>query len=201
MKKLFAKMFGGAGVSIAEKLGGVVDKFVRTKDEKAEFEKQMTEIFMSHELSLEKEITSRHAADMQSDSWLSKNIRPLLTIFSLVLYTLFAISDGNIGEFNIANQYVDHNEPWVLAKENVNEKEVIKIASTALNLFRILNICLEPIIPETAFKIKKYLNLIEDNFEHIAVSVKNHEIQSFKPLIERIEDDKIDNLIEASKSG
>lgn len=100
-------MFGGAGVSIAEKLGGVVDKFVRTKDEKAEFEKQMTEIFMSHELSLEKEITSRHAADMQSDSWLSKNIRPLLTIFSLILYTLFAISDGNIGNFNIANQYVD----------------------------------------------------------------------------------------------
>ena len=100
-------MVRGAGVSIAEKLGGVVDKFVRTKDEKAEFEKQMTEIFMSHELSLEKEITSRHAADMQSDSWLSKNIRPLLTIFSLILYTLFAISDGNIGEFNIANQYVD----------------------------------------------------------------------------------------------
>jgi hypothetical protein len=107
MKKLFAKMFGGAGVSIAEKLGGVVDKFVRTKDEKAEFEKQMTEVFMSHELSLEKEITSRHAADMQSDSWLSKNIRPLLTIFSLILYTLFAIYDGNIGDFNIANQYVD----------------------------------------------------------------------------------------------
>ena len=38
MKQLFGKLFGGAGVSIAEKLGGVVDKFVRTKDEKAEFE-------------------------------------------------------------------------------------------------------------------------------------------------------------------
>ena len=107
MKQLFAKLFGGAGVSIAEKLGGVVDKFVRTKDEKAEFEKQMTTIFMDHEISLEKEITSRHAADMQSDPWLSKNIRPLLTIFSLVLYTLFALTDGNIGDFNIANQYVD----------------------------------------------------------------------------------------------
>ncbi len=100
-----------------------------------------------------------------------------------------------------ANQYIDHNQPWVLAKEEINEKEVIKISSTGMNLFRILNICLEPIIPETAFKIKNYLNLIEDNFEHITVSVKNHEIQSFKPLIERIEDDKIDNLIEASKSG
>lgn len=67
----------------------------------------MEEIFIKAELDLEKEITSRHAADMNSDSWLSKNIRPLLTIFSLVLYTLFAITDGNIGEFNIANQYVD----------------------------------------------------------------------------------------------
>ena len=107
MKQLFGKLFGGAGVSIAEKLGGVVDKFVRTKDEKAEFEKQMTEIFMSHELSLEKEITSRHAADMQSDSWLSESKPPLLTIFSLVLYTIFSITDGNIGNFNIQNQYVD----------------------------------------------------------------------------------------------
>ena len=67
----------------------------------------MEEIFIKAELDLEKEITARHNADMQSDSWLSKNIRPLLTIFSLVLYTLFALTDGNIGEFNIANQYVD----------------------------------------------------------------------------------------------
>jgi hypothetical protein len=100
MKQILAKIFGGAGGSIADKISGVVDKFVQTKDEKAAFEKEMTEIFMSHELSLEKEITSRHASDMQSDSWLSKNIRPLLTIFSLVLYTLFAITDGNIGHFN-----------------------------------------------------------------------------------------------------
>jgi methionyl-tRNA synthetase len=100
-----------------------------------------------------------------------------------------------------ANQYIDQNQPWVLAKEKINDKEVIKISSTSMNLFRILNICLEPIIPETAFKIRKYLNLTEDNFEHVTVSVKNHQIQSFKPLIERIEDDKIVNLIEASKSG
>tara|TARA_R100000479_G_scaffold169835_2_gene111903 strand:- start:198 stop:605 length:408 start_codon:yes stop_codon:yes gene_type:complete len=107
MKNILAKIFGSAGGSIADKISGVVDKFVQTKDEKAAFEKEMTNIFMSHELSLEKEISERHKNDMQSDSWLSKNIRPLLTIFSLVLYTLFAISDGNIGEFNIANQYVD----------------------------------------------------------------------------------------------
>lgn len=107
MKNILAKLFGGAGTNIAEKISGIIDKHTFSKVEKAEFEKEMEEIFIKAELDLEKEITSRHAADMNSDSWLSKNIRPLLTIFSLVLYTLFAITDGNIGEFNIANQYVD----------------------------------------------------------------------------------------------
>ena len=99
-----------------------------------------------------------------------------------------------------ANQYIDHNQPWILAKESINQKEVIKISSTAMNLFRILNICLEPIIPETASKIKKYLNLKNDDLDNLNISIKNHEVQNFEPLIERIEDDKIDKLKEASKS-
>lgn len=107
MKNILAKLFGGAGGSIAEKISGIIDKHTFSKIEKAQFEKEMEEIFIKAELDLEKEITSRHSADMASDSWLSKNIRPMLTIFSLVLYTLFALIDGNIGEFNIANQYVD----------------------------------------------------------------------------------------------
>lgn len=107
MKNILAKLFGGAGGSIAEKISGIIDKHTFSKVEKAQFEKEMEEIFIKAELDLEKEITNRHAADMASDSWLSKNIRPMLTIFSLVLYTLFALIDGNIGEFNIANQYVD----------------------------------------------------------------------------------------------
>ena len=100
-----------------------------------------------------------------------------------------------------ANQYIDHNQPWVLVKEEINSKEVIKISSTGMNLFRILNICLEPIIPETTSKIKKYLNLTEDNLSKLSTSIKNHEIQNFEPLVERIEDKKIENLIEVSKSG
>jgi hypothetical protein len=107
MKKILAKLFGGAGGSIAEKISNIIDKHTFSKVEKAQFEKEMEEIFIKAELDLEKEITNRHANDMVSDSWLSKNIRPMLTIFSLVLYTLFALIDGNIGEFNIANQYVD----------------------------------------------------------------------------------------------
>ena len=100
-----------------------------------------------------------------------------------------------------ANQYIDHNQPWVLAKEEINFKEVIKISSTGMNLFRILNICLEPLIPETTSRIKEYLNLTEDNLSKLKTSIKNHEIQNFEPLVERVEDKKIENLIEVSKSG
>ena len=107
MKNILAKLFGGVGGSIAEKISGIIDKHTFSKVEKAQFEKEMEEIFIKAELDLEKEITSRHSADMQSDSWLSKNIRPLLTIFSLILYTLFAISDGNLAGFDIQDQYVD----------------------------------------------------------------------------------------------
>ena len=107
MSNILTKLFGSAGGSIAVKLGGIIDKFVQTKDEKALFKKEMEQIFIAHELNLEKEITSRHQYDMQSDSWLSKNIRPLLTIFSLLLYTIFSVTDGNLGSFDIQDQYVD----------------------------------------------------------------------------------------------
>ena len=107
MKNILLKLFGNAGGSIADKISSIVDKHIWDKSEKAAFRKEMEQIFIKAELDLEKEITERHKYDMQSDSWLSKNTRPLLTIFSLFLYTLFAISDGNLGNFDIQDQYVD----------------------------------------------------------------------------------------------
>ena len=106
MNKILSKLFGGVGNNIAEKISNIIDKHTFSKIEKAQFEKDMEQIFIKAELELEKEITSRHKNDMISDSWLSKNIRPLLTIFSLVLYTIFSITDGNIGNFNIQDNYV-----------------------------------------------------------------------------------------------
>jgi len=106
MKTIFAKLFGGTGLNIADKISNIIDKHTFSKVEKAQFEKEMEKIFIDAKLNLEKEITSRHKNDMISDSWLSKNIRPMLTIFSLMLYTLFSITDGNIGDFNIQDNYV-----------------------------------------------------------------------------------------------
>ena len=64
MGKILSKLFGNAGGNIAEKISGIIDKHTFSKVEKAQFEKEMEEIFIKAE------------ADMASDSWLSKNVRP-----------------------------------------------------------------------------------------------------------------------------
>ena len=99
-----------------------------------------------------------------------------------------------------ANQYIDSNKPWILNKESSNKEKVRKIASTAINLFKILNLYLEPVIPETSEKIKKYLKC-NDKVDNVSFYLKNHEIDSFNPLILRIEDVEIEKLMEISKNG
>ena len=101
---------------------------------------------------------------------------------------------------DIANQYIDSNKPWILNKDPANKNKVHSIASTAINLFRILNLYLEPVIPETSEKIKKYLKCA-DSISDVSNYMKDWEIDSFKPLITRIEDDEITTLMEVSKNG
>ena len=101
---------------------------------------------------------------------------------------------------DIANQYIDSNKPWILNKDPANKNKVHSIASTAINLFRILNLYLEPVIPETSEKIKKYLKCSE-NVSEVSNYMKDWEIDSFKPLITRIEDNEITTLMEVSKNG
>ena len=76
-------------------VGEVVDKFVKTPEEKAEI---MAKI--------EDEISSRWEADSKSDSFLSKNIRPLLALWSAILLTIMMFTDGNIGQFKIQPAYL-----------------------------------------------------------------------------------------------
>ena len=99
-----------------------------------------------------------------------------------------------------ANQYIDFNKPWILKKESGNKEKIHKITSTAINLFKILNLYLEPVIPVTSEKIKKYLKC-DETIDNVSSYMKNHEIDSFSPLILRIEDVEIEKLMEISKNG
>ena len=107
MSKLLMKLFGGAGGSILQKLSGVVNKFVRTKDEKAEFEKQMTEIFIEAEAAMQKNITERWKADLKYGNWLTRSVRPLVLIFLIVTTVLMVFIDSGSITFNVEEKWTD----------------------------------------------------------------------------------------------
>ena len=107
MSKILAQIFGNAGGSVIDKLSGVVDKFVRTKDEKAEFEKQMTEIFIEAEAVMQKNITERWKADLEHGNWLTRSVRTLVLIFLIVATVLMVFIDSGSLHFNVEDKWTD----------------------------------------------------------------------------------------------
>ena len=98
-----------------------------------------------------------------------------------------------------ANQYIDDKKPWQLAKEEGKMQEVHEITSLAINLFRVLMTYLKPILPEMAEKSEAFLNVDSLNWDDIKSPLLGHQINKFKPLMTRIEDEQIEAMIESSK--
>ncbi|EMR12065.1 methionyl-tRNA synthetase [Methylophaga lonarensis MPL] len=99
-----------------------------------------------------------------------------------------------------ANQYIDEQKPWVLAKEEGKEAEVQAICSMGLNLFRVLVGYLKPVLPRTAELAEAFLNISSLQWSDITNPLLNHKIDTFKPLMTRIEPEKITAILEASKA-
>ena len=98
-----------------------------------------------------------------------------------------------------ANQYIDDKKPWQLAKEEGKMQEVHEITSLAINLFRVLMTYLKPVLPEMAEKSEVFLNIDSLNWDDIKSPLLGHQINKFKPLMTRIEDQQIEAMIESSK--
>jgi len=98
-----------------------------------------------------------------------------------------------------ANQYIDEKKPWQLAKEEGKSQEVHEITSLAINLFRVLMTYLKPVLPEMAEKSEEFLNIDSLNWNDINIPLLGHQINKFKPLMTRVEDEQIEAMIESSK--
>ena len=98
-----------------------------------------------------------------------------------------------------ANQYIDEKKPWQLAKIEGKEKEVHEITSLSINLFKVLMTYLKPVLPEMAKRSEEFLNVDSLNWSDIESPLTNHKINKFKPLMTRIEDEQIDQMVESSK--
>ena len=98
-----------------------------------------------------------------------------------------------------ANQYIDEKKPWQLVKEEDKMQEVHEITSLAINLFRVLMTYLKPVLPEMAEKSEVFLNVDSLNWNDIKSPLLGHQVNKFKPLMTRIEDEQIEAMIESSK--
>ena len=107
MSGVLAKIFGKAGGSILEKLSGVADKFIQTKEEKAAFEKEMTQILIQAEAEMQKNVTERWKADLEHGNWLTRSVRPLVLIFLIVATVLMVFIDSGSLNFNVEEKWTD----------------------------------------------------------------------------------------------
>ena len=101
------KIFSGGAKDLVEGVGGVLDNLTTTKAEKLEAKRKMQELISDYETKMEANITDRWKADMNSDSWLSKNVRPLVLIFLVVSTVLMIFIDAGTITFEVEQKWTD----------------------------------------------------------------------------------------------
>ena len=104
---ILSKIFSCGATELVKGVGGVIDSLHTSKEEKLEAERKVKELISSYEIEMEKNITERWAMDMKSDSWLSKNVRPLVMIFLIVCTMLLIFIDAGAINFEVKSSWVD----------------------------------------------------------------------------------------------
>lgn len=102
MKKLWQWLSG----NVIKDVGEVLDELITTDEERLQAKQKITKILEQADKEAQEEVTARWKYDMQSDSFLSKNIRPMVLIYLTIIFTALCFTDGNIGEFKIAEAYI-----------------------------------------------------------------------------------------------
>ena len=99
-----------------------------------------------------------------------------------------------------ANQFIDNAAPWVLIKDETKQQETHQVCSLGLNMFRVLITYLKPVLPGMASNVEAFLN-DELTWQGVQTALTNHEINKFKPLMQRVEMDKVNKMIDESKES
>ena len=104
---ILTKIFSGGAAELVKGVGGVIDNLHTSKKEKLEAERKIQELISNHEAKMEQNITDRWQADMKSDSWLSKNVRPLILIFLVISTVIMIFIDAGTIKFNVEDKWTD----------------------------------------------------------------------------------------------
>ena len=105
--KILKTIFGGGADKLVETVGGVLDNLSTSKEEKLEAKRKIKELMVNHQVEVEKNVSERWKADMNSDSWLSKNVRPLVLVFTIACTMLLVFIDSGSITFQVEEKWTD----------------------------------------------------------------------------------------------
>ena len=107
MSGILGKIFSSGAGELVKNVGGVIDNLTTSKEEKLAAEQKVKELIADYETQMEANITDRWKSDMNSDSWLSKNVRPLVLIFLVVCTVLMIFIDAGTIQFEVEEKWTD----------------------------------------------------------------------------------------------
>ena len=104
---ILGTIFSGGAKDLVEGVGGVIDDLHTSEEEKLEAAQKVKELVSNYEVEMEKQITDRWKSDMASDSWLSKNVRPMVLVFLVVSTVLMIFIDAGAISFDVEPKWTD----------------------------------------------------------------------------------------------
>ena len=104
---ILTNLFAGGAADLVKGVGGVIDNLHTSKEEKLAAEAKIKEMVANYEVQMEQQISDRWKADMNSDSWLSKNVRPMILIFLVVSTVLMIFIDAGTIQFTVEEKWTD----------------------------------------------------------------------------------------------
>jgi hypothetical protein len=104
---ILSKIFSSGATELVKGVGDVIDNLHTSKEEKLAAELKIKELISNYEIEMEKNITARWEVDMKSDSWLSKNVRPMVLIFLVVCTVLMIFIDAGTINFLVEEKWTD----------------------------------------------------------------------------------------------
>ena len=114
--------------------------------------------------------------------------------YSKAIRLIMALADN-------ANQYINDQQPWVVAKAEPGSEKLQQICSTGLNTFRLLICYLKPVVPVMAEKAERFLSIPALTWQDSQTTLHNHKIAAFEPLLTRVEADDITAMIESTRAA
>ena len=103
---ILGTIFSSGATELVRGVGGVIDDLTTTDEERAEAKLKIEEMIGNLESRMQEEVTTRWTQDMNSDSWLSNNVRPLTLVFLTFIFVILSFFDGNVGGFEVSQEYI-----------------------------------------------------------------------------------------------